>query len=95
VPNVLPILTIILVFCRIFNGKEHDVKLCILYYFLPSVKSTDAKRYTNSICMNIDFKKSFILTIFGDTSGSVLQDYEQTVFCYVTPVSLVLYFVLS
>jgi hypothetical protein len=33
--------------------------------------------------------------VFGDTSGSVVQDYEETVFWYVTPVSLVLYFVLS
>jgi len=34
---------IILVFCRIFNGKEHDLKLCILHYFIRSVKSNDAK----------------------------------------------------
>jgi len=52
---------IILVFCRIFNGKEYDIKLWILHYFLPSVKSTDAKRYINSTCMNMDFSKDFNL----------------------------------
>jgi hypothetical protein len=52
--------TVVVIF-RIFNGKEHDAKLCIPRYFLPSVKSTDAKRYISSMCMNIHFPKIFHL----------------------------------